>query len=303
MTHYGKVGVLMGGKSAERDISLASGARVLAGLRHLGIDAHPFDPAELNIAALEAAKFDRVIIALHGRFGEDGTIQGVLNWLNIPYTGSGVMASALAMDKWRTKLIWQAAGIPTPDFVLLDEHSSWDAVVERLGLPLFVKPAHEGSSIGMTRVTQQSDLPEAWRRAAACDELVLAEQCIDHAEYTCAILGDDALPMIRLRPAKGYYDYEAKYIRDDTEYVVPCGLAAADERRIQDLARRAFDVLGCRGWGRLDVMLDQQGQAYFLEANTSPGMTDHSLVPMAAKAAGLNFEALLLKILEQACVD
>ena len=303
MKRYGKVGVLMGGKSAERAISLVSGARVLDGLRHMGIDAHPFDPAEQDIAALEASKFDRVMISLHGRFGEDGTIQGVLNWLNIPYTGSGVMASALAMDKWRTKLIWQTAGIPTPDFVLLDENSHWAAVVERLSLPLFVKPVREGSSIGMTRVTQLSDLPEAWRRAAACDALVLAEQCVDHAEYTCAILGSSALPMIRLRPAKGYYDYEAKYIRDDTEYCVPCGLAAAEEQRIQALAQRAFDVLGCRGWGRLDVMLDPQGQPYFLEANTSPGMTDHSLVPMAAKAAGLAFDDLLLKILEQACVD
>ncbi len=303
MKLYGKVGVLMGGKSAERAISLVSGARVLAGLLHMGIDAHPFDPAEQDIVALEAAKFDRVMIALHGRFGEDGTIQGVLNWLNIPYTGSGVMASALAMDKWRTKLIWQTAGIPTPDFVLLDENSHWAAVVERLGLPLFVKPAREGSSIGMTRVTQLADLPDAWCRAAACDALVLAEQCIDHAEYTCAILGGSTLPMIRLRPAKGYYDYEAKYIRDDTEYCVPCGLAAAEEQRIQALAQQAFDVLGCRGWGRLDVMLDPQGQPYFLEANTSPGMTDHSLVPMAAKAAGLAFDDLLLKILEQACVD
>lgn len=303
MNSFGKVGVLMGGSSAERDISIISGTRVLAGLREMGIDAYAFDPAQQNMSALQDANFNRVMIALHGRFGEDGTIQGVLNALNVPYTGSGVMASALSMDKWRTKMIWQTVGIPTPDFVLLHEHSDWDAVVSRLGLPIFVKPAREGSSIGMTRVTQADELQQAWRKAAACDPLVLAEQCIDSAEYTCGIVGDLALPMVRLVPANVYYDYAAKYIRDDTQYHVPCGLSASEEQHIQALARQAFDVLGCRGWGRLDVMLDKQGHPYFLEANTSPGMTTHSLVPMAAKAGGLDFNTLLLRILEQARVD
>ncbi len=303
MKQYGKVGVLMGGRSAEREVSLHSGERVLAGLLRKGVDAHAFDPGEQDVAALMAQGFDRVMIALHGRYGEDGTIQGVLDWLGIPYTGSGVMASALAMDKWRTKMIWQTTGIPSPDFVLLDEHSDWSAVVARLGLPIFVKPAREGSSIGMTRVSSAQELPEAWRRAAACDELVLAEQCIDHGEYTCAILGDRALPLIRLVPATVYYDYEAKYIRNDTKYCVPCGLDEATEQRIQALALRAFSVLDCRGWARLDLMLDADNNPYFLEVNTSPGMTDHSLVPMAARAAGIAFDDLLLRILEQARVD
>ncbi len=303
MRAYGKVGVLLGGKSAERDVSLVSGHRVLQGLRELGIDAHPFDPAERDMLALSAEGFDRVIISLHGRFGEDGTVQGVLDWMGIPYTGSGVMACALAMDKWRTKLLWRAAGIPTPDWVLLTQDSQPDDVVAKLGLPLFVKPAREGSSLGMTRVTDARQLQAAWEKAAAFDALVLAEQCIDAGEYTCAILGDTVLPMIRLLPAGEYYDYAAKYVRDDTEYRVPCGLSAAHETAIGQQALQAFRVLGCRGWGRLDVMLDTAGNPWFLEANTSPGMTSHSLVPMAAAAAGMTFGQLLLALLETACVD
>lgn len=302
MTTYGKVGVLLGGTSTEREVSLVSGQRVLAGLRDLGIDAHPFDPAEHNLIELSAERFDRVVISLHGGSGEDGTIQGILNWMGIPYTGSGVMASALALDKWRTKLLWRAAGIPTPDWVVLTQDSSPNEVVARLGLPIFVKPACEGSSLGMTRVTDAQQLMAAWEKAAALDDLVLAEQCIDAGEYTCAILGDTVLPMIRLLPAGEYYDYAAKYERDDTEYRVPCGLSAAQEEAIGQQALQAFRVLGCRGWGRLDVMLDADENPWFLEANTSPGMTSHSLVPMAAKAAGMTFEQLLLVLLETACV-
>ncbi len=301
MKRFGKVGVLMGGRSAEREVSLVSGDRVLTALLRAGVDAQAFDPAEQDISALIARKFDRVVIALHGRHGEDGTIQAVLEWLGIPYTGSGVLASALAMDKWRTKLIWQATGIPTPDCVLLDGTNDWQAVADRLGLPIFVKPAREGSSLGMSRVTQVDALAQAWRQAAQYDELVLAERSIEGGEYTCAILGDQVLPMIRLVPAGAYYDYDAKYVRDDTEYRLPCGLAPEQERAIGELALRAFDVLGCRGWGRLDVMLDRDGHPYFLEANTSPGMTPHSLVPMGAGAVGIGFDELVLRILEQTC--
>ena len=302
MTQFGKVGVLLGGRSAEREVSLQSGQRVLAGLKHSGIDAHAFDTGVQDLAALAAQGFDRVMIALHGRFGEDGTIQGVLDWMALPYTGSGVMASALAMDKWRTKLVWQAAGIPTPEFAILDEHSDFEAVVAQLGLPIFVKPAREGSSIGMTRVTQAADLRAAWQTAAQFDTLVMAEQCIVGGEYTCAIVGEMQLPMIRLVPKTLFYDYEAKYLRDDTEYRLPCGLTAQAEQSLQQLARKAFEVLGCRGWGRLDLMLDAAGNPYFIEVNTSPGMTTHSLVPMAALAAGLSFEQLVVTILEQARV-
>ncbi|ARU30603.1 D-alanine--D-alanine ligase [Sulfuriferula sp. AH1] len=302
MSRFGKVGVLLGGRSAEREVSLNSGHAVLAALQRQGVDAHAFDPAEQDLAALAAQGFDRVMISLHGRFGEDGTVQGALDLMDIPYTGSGVMASALAMDKWRTKLLWQAAGVPTPDYALLDEHTDFDAVVARLGLPIFVKPAREGSSIGMSKVTQADELRAAWEKAAQFDALVLAEQFIEGGEYTCAILGDKALPMIRLVPKKAFYDFEAKYLRDDTEYRVPCGLATEQEQSIQRLAKKAFDVLGCRGWARLDVMLDAAGTPYFLEANTSPGMTDHSLVPMAARAAGMTFDELVLAILEQARV-
>ena len=303
MSVLGKVGVLLGGRSAEREVSLVSGGRVLASLRRQGVDAHAFDPGMHDVAALMAQDFDRVMIALHGRFGEDGTIQGVLDWLHIPYTGSGVMASALAMDKWRTKLVWQACGIPTPDCVILTVDSDWAAVADRLGLPLFVKPSREGSSLGMSRVTDVAQLPAAWQLAAQFDSTVLAEQNIATGEYTCAILAGQALPMIRLAPAGDYYDYDAKYVRDDTEYHLPCGLSVEREQHIQQLALRAFDALGCRGWGRLDVMLDANGQPYFLEANTSPGMTDHSLVPMAARAVGIDFDQLVMQILEQARAD
>lgn len=302
MKAFGKVGVLLGGRSAEREVSLNSGGAVLAALLRQGVDAHAFDPAERDLADLARQHFDRVIIALHGRYGEDGTIQGALELLGIPYTGSGVMASALAMDKWRTKLLWQAAGVPTPAYALLDAATDFDVVVQKLGLPIFVKPTREGSSIGMSKVTAAADLKPAWEKAAQFDALVLAERFIAGGEYTCAILGDSALPMIRLVPKKDFYDYEAKYLRDDTEYRVPCGLTVRDEQAIQALALKAFEVLGCSGWGRLDVMLDAAVRPYFLEANTSPGMTDHSLVPMAARAAGMDFDGLVMKILESAHV-
>lgn len=225
-------------------------------------------------------------------------MQGALELLDIPYTGSGVMASALGMDKWRTKLLWQAAGLPTPDWALLDADADFAAVEKQLGLPIFVKPAREGSSIGMSKVKQAGELKSAWEKAAEFDSLVLAEKFIDGGEYTCAVLGGETLPMIRLIPKNEYYDYEAKYLRDDTEYLCPCDLAPAQEKAIQALCLKAFQVVDGRGWGRVDVMLDGRGNPYLLEINTSPGMTGHSLVPMAARAAGMDFDALCLRILE-----
>lgn len=295
--NFGKVAVLFGGRSGEREVSLKSGSAVLASLQRQGIDAHAFDPATQELSALKA--FDRAFIALHGRYGEDGTIQGTLELMDIPYTGSGVMASALAMDKWRTKLLWTAAGVVTPDYVLMDDSTVTTAVVEKLGLPLFVKPANEGSSIGVSKVKQADALAAAYALAKASDPLVIAEQFVGGGEYTVGILGDTALPIVRIVPKNEYYDYEAKYLRDDTEYLCPCGLSAAQEKQIQAEAVQAFKVLGCSGWGRVDFLMDDAGRYYFLEVNTSPGMTDHSLVPMAAKAAGLDFDALVVRILQQ----
>ncbi len=299
---FGKVAVLLGGRSAERAVSLKSGAMVLNALRKRGVDAHPFDPQQRDLAALIAEKFDRVFIALHGRYGEDGTIQGALELLGIPYTGSGVLASALAMDKWRTKLVWQAAGIPTPRYELLTAASDFPAVLARLGLPLMVKPASEGSSIGMSKVRAASGLEEAYALAANYDNVVLAEQFIDGVELTAAVLGEVALPLIRLETPREFYDYEAKYVANDTRYIVPCGLPADAEAALQQQVLAAFNALGCRGWGRVDLMLDAAGKPWFIETNTSPGMTDHSLVPMAARHAGLSFEDLVLRILELAHV-
>lgn len=299
---FGKVGVLLGGRSAEREVSLKSGTMVLGALLSRGIDAHPFDPRDRELDALIAERFDRVFITLHGRYGEDGTIQGALELLGIPYTGAGVMASALAMDKWRTKLVWQATGIPTPRYELLDARSDFAAVAERLGLPIMVKPVNEGSSIGMTKVRKAPDLAEAYVLAAKYDRLILAEQFIDGDELTVGVLGDDALPAIRLETPRDFYDYEAKYIADDTRYILPCGLPEAAERRIARDSLRAFDTIGCRGWGRVDLMVDRDGAPYFLEVNTSPGMTDHSLVPMAARHAGISFDELCVRILALAAV-
>jgi D-alanine-D-alanine ligase len=300
MNGFGKVAVLLGGRSAEREVSLRSGAMVLAALRARGVDAHAFDPRDRGLDALIAERFERVFIALHGRYGEDGTIQGALELLGIPYTGSGVMASALAMDKWRTKLLWQAAGVPTPRYELLAAGSDFDAVAARLGLPIMVKPANEGSSIGMSKVRRTEDLDEAYARAANYDPLVIAEQFIDGPELTVGVLGREVLPIIRLETPRDFYDYQAKYVADDTRYILPSGLPADEERELQAGVLRAFDVLGCRGWGRVDLMLDRAGNPHFLEVNTSPGMTDHSLVPMAARHAGMSFESLCVRILELA---
>jgi D-alanine-D-alanine ligase len=290
----------MGGRSAEREISLKSGTAVLAALRSCGIDAHSFDPRDKPLEALHGEGFKRVFIALHGRGGEDGTLQGALELLGIPYTGSGVLASALAMDKWRSKLVWQAAGLPVPDYVVLDAASDFAAAEARLGLPLFVKPAHEGSSIGISKVKRAGELRAAYELAAGFDSCVIAEQFLGGGEYTVGILAGQALPVIRIVPAAEFYDYEAKYLRDDTEYRIPGGLGEEREREMRDLALRAFAVLGGRGWGRMDLMLDTAGRMFCLEANTSPGMTDHSLVPMAAKSAGIPFAQLVVKLLEEA---
>ena len=298
MTDFGKVAVLMGGKSAERPVSLKSGGMVLAALRSRGLDAHSFDPSERGLESLIDERFSRAFIALHGRFGEDGTLQGALEFLGLPYTGSGVLASALAMDKLRTKQLWQASGLPTPPFELLDSKTDFRAVADRLGLPIMVKPANEGSSIGMSKVREAADLEEAFALAVNYDRVVLAEKFIEGVELTGAILGRDTLPLIKLETPRDFYDYEAKYVRDDTRYILPCGLPTAKERDIQALCLKAFDALGCRGWGRADMMIDAAGAPYLLEINTSPGMTDHSLVPMAARAVGISYEDLCVKILE-----
>jgi D-alanine-D-alanine ligase len=300
---FGKVAVLMGGRSAERAVSLKSGSMVLAALKKKGVDAHAFDPKERGIDALIRERFDRAFVILHGRYGEDGTVQGALELLGIPYTGSGVLASALAMDKWRTKLVWQACGIPTPRSELLAHGSDMQAVATRLGLPLMVKPANEGSSIGMTKVKSVRELPEAYALAANYDRVVIAEAFVEGVELTAGILGDKPLPLIKLETPREFYDYEAKYQAEDTRYVIPCGLPPDAERIVQDEALFAFETLGCRGWGRVDVMLDRSGKPYFLEVNTLPGMTDHSLVPMAARHAGLSFEDLCLRILELARLE
>lgn len=300
MKNFGKVAVLFGGRSAEREVSLKSGSAVLAALKRGGVDAHAFDPAERPLHDLEG--FDHVFIALHGRYGEDGTVQGYLELLNIPYTGSGVTASALGMDKWRTKLLWQATGVVTPMFELVNAESDFAAVEARLGLPLFVKPANEGSSIGISKVKTAGGLKAAYEEAAKYDPLVIAEKFIGGGEYTVGILGDQALPAIRIVPGNEFYDYEAKYLRDDTQYLCPCGLPPEIENRIRAEALQAFRVLGGQGWGRVDFLMDEDGKHYFLEANMSPGMTDHSLVPMAARAAGIEFDELVLRILELAHV-
>jgi len=294
---FGKVAVLFGGRSAEREVSLNSGARVLAALQRQGVDAHPFDPATRRLD--ELAAFDRAFIALHGRHGEDGTIQGALELMGVPYTGSGVMASALGMDKWRSKLLWQAAGLPIPDYAVLEAGSDFARVEAELGLPLFVKPACEGSSIGITKVTQPGELGAAHAAAARHDPLVLAERAILGGEYTAAILGDEVLPIIKIEPGTDFYDYEAKYLRDDTVYRCPCGLPEERERELRALALEAFRVLGGRGWGRVDFLMDAAcgGRAYLLEVNTSPGMTDHSLVPMAARVAGIDYDELVVRVL------
>jgi D-alanine-D-alanine ligase len=294
---FGKVAVLLGGKSAEREISLMSGCGVLKALRSKGVDAHAFDPAERDLFELRHEGFARCFIALHGRGGEDGTLQGALEVLGVPYTGSGVLGSALAMDKARAKLVWQASGLPTPDYELLNAAGDMRAVAGRLGLPLIVKPANEGSSIGITKVRAAGDLDEAYALAVNYDSAVIVEKCIEGPEYTASIVGDEALPLIRIEAPQGNYDYQNKYFTDDTKYICPCGLPAQKEEALKALALNSFESLGCNGWGRVDLMLDAKGDPWLLEANTSPGMTGHSLVPMAAKAVGISYEDLCIRIL------
>ncbi len=299
--NFGKVAVLLGGRSAEREISLMSGGGVLKALRSRGVDAHAFDPAERDLAELRRDGFERCFIALHGRGGEDGTLQGALEVLGIPYTGSGVLGSAIAMDKWRTKMIWLANGVPTPRYRILSAGDDWDAVARELGLPMIVKPANEGSTLGLTRVTAAAQLPAAYELAAKkYHDIALAEQFIDGPEYTASIVADAALPLIRIEAPKGNYDYQNQYFTDDTKYHCPCGLPPAKEAALQALVLRAFRLAGCSGWGRVDLMLDGAGDPYLLEINTSPGMTGHSLVPMAARATGLSYEDLCVRILEDA---
>jgi D-alanine-D-alanine ligase len=304
MNEFGKVAVLMGGPSAEREISFLSGNAVLAALRGQGIDAHAFDPAERDLWELKRDGYARVFIALHGRFGEDGTVQGALEALKIPYTGSGVMASALAMDKWRTKLVWLASGVPTPRYRVVDAQSDWMRIVAELGLPLIVKPAREGSTIGLTKVTavDHGELANAYADAAKHDDLVLVEEFVTGVELTASIVGETALPLIRIEAPQGNYDYHAKYFSDETRYFCPSGLPEAKEREIQAASLAAFRVVGCAGWGRLDLILAADGSFQFLEVNTSPGMTGHSLVPMAAKQAGMSFADLCVAILRGAHV-
>ncbi len=302
---FGKVAVLMGGSSAEREISLLSGNAVLAALVQAGVDAHLFDPAQRPLCALKDEGYARVFIALHGRGGEDGTVQGLLETLGIPYTGSGVMASALAMDKWRTKMIWLSAGLPTPGYRLLAADSDWAAVFEELGPTLFVKPAREGSSVGATKVTgaDRAALAQAYAAAVQHDPLVLAEEFVGGEELTCAFVADQVLPLVRIVAPQGNYDYQHKYFSDETRYFCPSGLPQQQEREIQALVMRSSQLLGCRGWGRADLILREDGRVSLLEMNTAPGMTGHSLVPMAARVAGIGFEELALRILAEACLD
>ena len=309
---FGKVAVLMGGKSAEREVSLMSGSGVLKALQSKGVDAHAFDPAERDLVELKRKGFKRCFIALHGRFGEDGTVQGALELLGIPYTGSGVMASAISIDKVMTKRVWIAEGVPTPKYTLLHRSAyGRDDVIripDDLGLPLIVKPAREGSSIGVAKVQGYSEMQAAVDAAAALDADVLCEQFIAGDEVTCPILGTGAdaraLPVIRIVAPEGNYDYQNKYFTDDTKYLVPCGLPEGEEAAIQELVLKAYRVLGCRGWGRIDVMIDAKTRKpSLLEINTSPGMTGHSLVPMSARAAGISYEDLCLQLLADAALD
>ncbi|HRN75694.1 D-alanine--D-alanine ligase [Ottowia sp.] len=309
---YGKVAVLMGGRSAEREVSLMSGGGVLEALRARGVDAHAFDPAEQPMDELKRQGFARCFIALHGRYGEDGTVQGALELLGIPYTGAGVMASSMAIDKVMTKRVWMAEGLPTPRYVLLHrgEYSAErvHAITTALGLPLIVKPVREGSSLGLTKVTSEDQMEAALQDAAALDADILCEEFIAGDEVTCPVLGERgdarALPVIHIVAPGGNYDYQNKYFSDDTEYRVPCDLPPGEEAAIQELVVKAYRVLGCRGWGRLDVMIDAATRKpYLLELNTSPGMTGHSLVPMAARAAGISYEELCLQLLAGASLD
>jgi len=297
---FGKVAVLLGGLSAEREVSLRSGQAVLSALLRQGVDAYAVDVGADVMARLTDGAFDRAFIALHGRGGEDGTIQGALETVGLPYTGSGVTGSALGMDKYRCKLLWRGLGLPTADFVMLQRESDLERAAA-LGFPLMIKPSHEGSSVGMARVENAQELRAAWQEAAKYDSDVMAEKWITGAEFTVAILGDEALPVIRLETPHDFYDYSAKYEADDTTYLCPCGLDKEQEQQMQALALKAFRSVGADGWGRVDLMQDASGQFLLLEVNTAPGMTDHSLVPMAARAQGIEFDALVWRILQGSC--
>ena len=300
---FGKVAVLLGGDSSEREISLLSGHAVLAALKRRGVNAHAFDPKDLPIQSLVSEAFDRVWIALHGPGGEDGAMQGALEWLGIPYTGSGVLASALTMDKLKTKRVVVGAGYAAPEYAVLSSPADLAGALERIGLPLMVKPASQGSSVGITKVKTAAELPAAFAEARAIDPIVFAERFVSGAEYTVGVLHDRGLPSIRIKPATEFYDYEAKYFRDDTEYHCPSGLNAAEEAELQAAALGAFRVTDCVGWGRVDFMRDPVSRKfYFIEINTTPGMTDHSLVPMAARQSGIDFEELVWRVLESSFV-
>jgi len=300
VAQFGKVAVLMGGLSAEREISLLSGNAVLSALKNKGVDAHGIDVSESVIADLEKENFQRAFIVLHGRGGEDGTIQALLKLMSVPYTGSGVMASSLAMDKLKTKQIWLAMGLPTPDFCILDSEQSCNLALEKLSLPLIVKPVLEGSSIGMSKVESEDELIPAWQKAQRCGGTVIAEHWIEGDEYTAAMLDDQVLPMIKLKTTHKFYDYDAKYEAIDTQYICPCGLSEEQEKEFAMLMTKAFNAVGASSWGRVDFMVDKNNQPWLIEVNTVPGMTDHSLVPMAAKQAGISFDELVLKILSLA---
>ncbi len=295
---FGAVAVLLGGGSSEREISLLSGRAVLAALKRRGVDAQEFDPAQRPLADLLGLKIERVWIALHGPGGEDGTLQGALEFLGIPYTGSGVLGSAIGMDKLRSKRLALAAGVPTPEFVVLRDAQDLDRAIERLGLPLIVKPGSQGSSVGMARIERAQELPQAWKNALRIDPIVFAETWVTGAEYTVAMLQGQALPSIRIETPRSFYDYEAKYLRDDTRYFCPSGLAVGAEEQLARLALASLDACGAEGWGRADFMMDGAGKPLLLEINTVPGMTDHSLVPMAARTAGIDFDELVWRVLE-----
>jgi D-alanine-D-alanine ligase len=305
---FGKVAVLMGGASAEREVSLMSGGGVLAALQSQGIDAHAFDPSERDLVELKHEGFERCFIALHGRHGEDGTVQGALELLGLPYTGSGVMASAIGMDKVMTKRVWSTFGLPTPRSLTLDAAQQTKerlrTVPDDLGLPLIVKAPHEGSSIGVVKVNGYSDMQGAVAEAMKYDSVVLIEEFVSGDELTCPILDNTALPVVKIVAPEGKYDYQNKYFTDDVKYLVPCGLPAAEEEEIQRLAVEAFNAIGCRGWARADFMVRATDRKpYLLEINTSPGMTSHSLVPKSAAAAGIGYEALCVQILSLARLD
>jgi D-alanine-D-alanine ligase len=301
-SEFGRVAVLLGGSSSEREISLLSGNAVLAALKRRDVDAHAFDPSELSLSRLVEERFDRVWIALHGPGGEDGTVQGALECLGVPYTGSGVMGSAIGMDKLRTKRLAQAVGVATAESYVLRDEQDVEVALERLGLPLIVKPATQGSSVGMSKVERAEDLKGAYRAAAAHDRSVFAERWITGGEYTVSILQGKALPSIRIETPRAFYDYEAKYFRDDTRYHCPSGLSAAAEQHLGNLALATFEATGAEGWGRVDFMMDSTGRPLLLEINTVPGMTDHSLVPMAARASGIDFDELVWRVLETSLV-